>query len=221
MGPYRARAAAHRALWRARLVALGSSGAAPELWDLFARAASNRARLVALGSSGAAPELWDLIARAASHRALWRERLVALDSSGAATELWDVIARAASHAQSPLEIAFSRVGLFRSRRGALGLYRAHHQILRLQKLAWQFGQRTTQRKIMLLASQRLNPFSSSPTLAMRSGKGTPVCIQVASSSDRAVGGMAQISSRSWPVRSSSQHGFVAWAGCSLPSCHRL
>ena len=75
-----------------------------------------KALIVALDSSGAAAELWDPIVRAASHKALWRERLVALDSSGAAAELWDLISRA-PHPTEPLERAFSRVKLFRSRRG--------------------------------------------------------------------------------------------------------
>ena len=42
---------------------IGSSGAAPELWDLLAR-----------DSSGAAPELWDLFARAASNMQSLPER---------------------------------------------------------------------------------------------------------------------------------------------------
>ena len=94
LGPFGARRI-QQSQWR-----LGFSGAAAELWDLFARAASNRAfqteRLVAFRlfrkSSGAA-ELWDFFARAASNRAFQRERLVAFT-------------------------------LFRSRPRALGLFRA-------------------------------------------------------------------------------------------------
>ena len=89
LGPFRARRI-QQSLPERAFGGVETLPAAPELWDLFARAASNRAfqreGLVTLGSSGAAPELWDLFARAASNTALCTERLVAFSRAPHPTE---------------------------------------------------------------------------------------------------------------------------------------